>query len=610
MENMMALTSSCNRLARVPEHSPGLMRGLSGGAVHVAGDHLFFHTTDDNGGRGLIAIGYPLRGQYDAAAFANAMRTVMVDSKIDSCWCIAPSLPRGERLNVSEADSSRDRYWLLPATAPVPAGLRGPLRKAQAALRVDMTTEFTEGHRKLWEEFVQARTNGMADNVATLYARTPQLLACADGGASHGVCLLNAWLPDPLEGTGGTGKEHLAACLVLDTAPHNFLAYIVGAHSRRHYAPHATDLLFCRMLELARERGKRFIHLGLGVNEGILRFKRKWGAVPGQVYEQGHVTLDAGARVDMRALSLTMLDASARSAVAVSHADPRPYALLWQVEKGGKVSWLGGTAHFFCHSFAPSFRSLYRRVDKVLFEGPLDTGFMAQATSRGRQLPQGMTPLADMLEEGDIVRLERMVYGLQGPVWRALNMAAPVRIDIRHLLRHARYWYAFFSIWTAFLERMGWRQSVDMEAWQVAQDTGKQIIAMEDLDEQMASLNSLPAERVVRFFRNCHAWPARARRNRRAYLAGDLEGLMGTSAEFPTRTEHIISNRDQRFCERMLPYMERGRAVAFVGAAHLVNLRHLLADAGFTVRQRPFGLVNNLRCALRHRLGKGDGITW
>lgn len=85
---------------------------------------------------------------------------------------------------------------------------------------------------------------------------------------------------------------------------------------------------------------------------------------------------------------------------------------------------------------------------------------------------------------------------------------------------------------------------------------------------------------------------------------------MGTSAEFPTRTEHIISNRDQRFCERMLPYMEQGRAVAFVGAAHLVNLRHLLADAGFTVRQRPFGLVNKLRCALRRRLGKGDGITW
>ena len=70
MESMMALISSCNRLARVPEHSPGLMRGLSGGTVHVAGDHLFFHTTGSDGGPGLIAIGYPLRGQYDAGAFA------------------------------------------------------------------------------------------------------------------------------------------------------------------------------------------------------------------------------------------------------------------------------------------------------------------------------------------------------------------------------------------------------------------------------------------------------------------------------------------------------------------------------------------------------------
>ena len=602
MENMMALTFSCNRLARVPEHSPGLMAGLSGGTVHVAGSHLFFHTHETDGTPSLIAIGYPLRGQYDAQTFASRLRAVMAESNITSCWSIAPALPGGAAQGLTVSNTTRDRYWLLPASAPVPAKLRGPLRQAAKALRVDMTTVFTLAHKALWEEFTGSKSGSMTVNVAALYAGTPKLMGGDTGHAPDGVYLLNAWVKgDTEEG------EHLAACLLVDTAPTRFLSYIVGAHSRLHYVPHATDLLFSHMLELARTQGKHFVHLGLGVNEGILRFKRKWGAMPGHVYEQGQVTRSGAAEnINVRALSLTMLDASARNAHAVSHADPRPYALLWQVEKAGKISWLGGTAHFFCHSFAPSFRSLYRRVDKVLFEGPLDATFMAQATSLGRQLPQCATPLADMLDEDDIVRLEHMVYGLQGRLWQALNMATPRRVDIRHLLHHARYWYAFFSIWTAFLERMGWRQSVDMEAWQVAQDMGKQIIAMENLKEQMDSLNSLPAERVVRFFRNCGGWPARARHNRRAYLAGDLEGLMGTSAEFPTRTEHIISNRDQRFCERMLPHMEQGRAVAFVGAAHLVNLRHLLADAGFTVRQRPFGLVNKLRCHWRG----GDGITW
>lgn len=53
-----------------------------------------------------------------------------------------------------------------------------------------------------------------------------------------------------------------------------------------------------------------------------------------------------------------------------------------------------------------------------------------------------------------------------------------------------------------------------------------------------------------------------------AYLAGDLEGMMGSSAEFPTRTGTIISVRDQRFRERMRPYLEEGRTA-------VLSVRHI-----------------------------------
>ena len=72
-----------------------------------------------------------------------------------------------------------------------------------------------------------------------------------------------------------------ALCLI---TPNNFVSYILGAHSRTHYVPHAVDLLFASMIERAKAEGKRFIHLGLGVNDGILRFKKKWGAVPSLPY--------------------------------------------------------------------------------------------------------------------------------------------------------------------------------------------------------------------------------------------------------------------------------------------------------------------------------------
>jgi uncharacterized protein YbaP (TraB family) len=36
----------------------------------------------------------------------------------------------------------------------------------------------------------------------------------------------------------------------------------------------------------------------------------------------------------------------------------------------------------------------------------------------------------------------------------------------------------------------------------------------------------------------------------------------------------------------MMPHLEKGRCAVFVGSAHMINLRRMLAEAGFTVRRR------------------------
>lgn len=74
------------------------------------------------------------------------------------------------------------------------------------------------------------------------------------------------------------------------------------------------------------------------------------------------------------------------------------------------------------------------------------------------------------------------------------------------------------------------------------------------------------------------------RRNRSAYLKGDLEAMMGTTIEFPSRTEQVIGRRDARFLERMRPFIEPGGCAVFVGTAHLLELRGMLAREGFTLR--------------------------
>lgn len=590
-------------LARVPEHSLPLMTALSQGEPFCIGRYFFLAAED-----WLMAVAYPLEGRYDQAAFEAALEEALDRTGATACWAIGPELPG--RLAPQVVD--RDRYYVLSAHAVPPSRLRGPLKKAAETLTVTEGTTFTPEHRRLWGEFLGRIQRGeapaMAPHVAALYARTPEALAKAGGS----LRLLDA---RDVEG-------RLVACLLLDYAPENFVSYVLGAHSRVHAVPHATDLLFAAMLERARTAGKRFIHLGLGVNEGILRFKRKWGAQPGLPYVMAEWTetprrkaqsKDASAGDDARLIqdmALAFLRAPAeRPRIVEDRPSRRPFAMLWEVEKNGRTSWVGGSAHFFCHSFEPSFRRLFRKVDTVLFEGPLDEGFMAEVDRAGRTPLPGATPILELLDEADIRRLERVVYGPQGALARSFGLEHKSRVDVRHLLATARPWCAFFSLWTAFLERQGWRDSVDMEAWRVAHDMGKSVVGMESLEEQLDSLGSLPPERVVRFFRACKGWKALSRRNMRAYLAGDLEGMMGSSAEFPTRTEYVISRRDQRFRERMRPYLEEGRCAVFVGSAHMVNLTHMLAEDGFSVRQAPFGLLPRLKLGLRRWRG-GEDVAW
>jgi hypothetical protein len=45
------------------------------------------------------------------------------------------------------------------------------------------------------------------------------------------------------------------------------------------------------MIEMSKQYGKHYIHLGLGVNEGIRGFKKKWGGTPTRRYEMCELLL-------------------------------------------------------------------------------------------------------------------------------------------------------------------------------------------------------------------------------------------------------------------------------------------------------------------------------
>jgi uncharacterized protein YbaP (TraB family) len=550
--------------ASVPEHSAAFMGAMSGGEPFLEGPYLFIAAED-----WLLAVGYPIAREYRAEGFEESLSRALQRTRARDCWAICPDLP--QRLKSQCCD--RDHYYILPADTAVPPRLDRLAQRAAASLEVEESSVFTAAHRQLWAEFIGRKE--LPPNVRELYARTESVLSSAPG-----LSLLNAW----------DRNGNLAASLLLDSAPRRFSSYLLGAHSRTHYTPYASDLLFREMIRRAVKDEKEYLHLGLGVNEGIRRFKIKWDATPGLPYEMARWQEDGSLREDarlmMKFLAALPRESMSRAQYMDSLPKQRRFRMLWEIEKDGQTSWIGGTAHFFCYSFEYSLRELFEKVDTVLFEGPLDPASLDHVSATGRQPdPQGPR-LIDALTETEIDRLERVVCGPRG-FWASLmGTRSPNPPDVVYFLSQTRPWMAFFSLWTGFLARHDWNQSVDREAWHLAHDMGKVVRSMETIQEQIDTLESISFERIVNFLRQCRQWKQYSNRFVRAYLKGNLDSLYGASVEFPTRSEHVIHRRDAVFLERMMPHLEKGRCAVFVGSAHMINLRRMLAEAGFTVRRR------------------------
>jgi uncharacterized protein YbaP (TraB family) len=578
-----------SHIRTVPEHSVAFMEAASGGKAIIRDDCLFLA-----GDGWLAAIGYPFSGEYGQSGFSAALADVARETGTRECWAIAPEMPQEFRAHVNE----KDVYYVLPADSPVPARLRGPMRKAADILLIDETKIFTAAHRRLWAEFL--RRKKLSPQVGELFARTAAIL----DAPGTDVRLLNAW----------DKAGNLTACCVMDYAPARFSSYIIGAHSREAYTPHAGDALLAAMLERARQEGKDYIHLGLGVNEGIRRFKEKWGGIKAMPYQAaswkaGEARAGSQREVpglvrDVLYFSMTAMASGQSGGASLSLDDfgelpeQRSFAMLWELAKNGRTSWIAGTAHIFRYSFSRAFRKLFRQVDTVIFEGPLDAASLSSVARQGRT--PGLGPrMADYLTEEEIRRLERIVRGPEGRLAEFLNMTWEKPADVRRILAEHRPWSAFFTLYYAFLERNGWRQSVDLEAWETAHAMGRHVTWMETIDDQLESLESVPLERILGFLRSPEAWPKRMRQSLDAYLAGDLDMMLGTSTEFPTRTERVISARDQIFLEAMRPHIEQGRTVVFVGTAHMFNLESLLREDGFAVTKVHPTLLHKLRARIK-----------
>ncbi|MCG2740751.1 MAG: hypothetical protein L6300_11025 [Syntrophaceae bacterium] len=248
--------------AYVPEHIVSLMTLISKSDPFLIEDHLGFVKD-----KWLILVGYPLEAIFSGERCERILKQAVDTFRPECLWFIGPEIPSS--LMDSCRERQTDQYYALDIEqAPIKPSLLRAANKASEKLIIERGRSISKEHQALISELMERET--LPDRVRELYRAMPEYL-----GRSS-----SAWTIDARDLTG-----KLCAFSVIELGAKNFSAYILGSHSKRYYAPHASDLLFLEMINLTREHGKNTINLGLGVNEGIRRFKEKWGGKPFLKYE-------------------------------------------------------------------------------------------------------------------------------------------------------------------------------------------------------------------------------------------------------------------------------------------------------------------------------------
>jgi uncharacterized protein YbaP (TraB family) len=259
--------------------------------------------------------------------------------------------------------------------------------------------------------------------------------------------------------------------------------------------------------------------------------------------------------------------------------------MIWEVEKDRRKSNLIGTAHFSPYSFKSSLQRCMQNARTVLFEGPLDPDSMAKVVNSGLD-HQSNYHIFDELDRKTVDKITHEITPKcrDKDTFYIFNLRRfSIENPVYEMVKGMKPWLAFFTLWSNYLQKNGWKYSVDLEAYTIAGQLGKKIVFLETIEEQINVLENIARDRIIEFLRQVDQWPKMAREYAASYLAGDLEKLRSKGLRFPSRDHSVIDRRDQVFIERLYDYLTQGAAVALVGAPHLRGMSVLLHDAGYKV---------------------------
>jgi len=240
--------------AYVPEHLPHYVTAISGTEPFLIDDFVAHLAR-----RQLVFIGYPLRGKIDGDRMLAALEEAKARFEPATVSIIAPTLPS---VLQDCSPSPTDAYYHLNLSRlRIPKKNRNMLTRARREVSVRIG-EFGREHKKLVKDFICSRH--LDDGSRFIFQHLDKYAQC------EGALVFEA----------RNARGKLAAFDIADFAARDYAFYMFNFRSEKHAGPGASDLLLFHVIKRAQAEGKRYINLGLGIDEGITFFKKKWGGVP------------------------------------------------------------------------------------------------------------------------------------------------------------------------------------------------------------------------------------------------------------------------------------------------------------------------------------------
>lgn len=239
--------------AYIPEHLVQYVCRISSVEPFIHEGYLYYLKNNH-----MIFIGYPLNKSFNHQEVRETLIELICKHKINSVAIISEEKIEIEGTLLAE---SSDHYYILDLSyLKIDSKLRNSIRRADRELKIEISNEITTEHREIINDYIKSER--FDKYTVYIFEMLPKYVEKAK---------------DSIVVSAYKREGNLAGFNIVDLGSKNYAFYMFNFISRKNYVPGTSDLLMSRMIEIAIKEKKSYLNLGLGISEGVVFFKKKWG---------------------------------------------------------------------------------------------------------------------------------------------------------------------------------------------------------------------------------------------------------------------------------------------------------------------------------------------